>query len=255
MYSQVLHDLGYDVSGMAAPVRPLKYHGKAVRNIALATSQEESRSRKERDAKVKLLHRKLDMTIVQASCVQDTINQIKDSCEKNKMINKNLLPKLGAQVAKFSEISGRDDSDTVSQVGSLPAPVSTIPAGFVQKDGMLMLKDASSACPVRFRPSVTNYGRGFEREKAVTHSKNAWSKEERERLNELYLEAEKPASNHPSSWNGFYKNLARLFCVYFPARREIEVMKKLHSLLCKHALIESGEREHWENFRKNNKDD
>ncbi len=72
---QILHDLGYEVEGHRQPVKPLKYHGRAVRMAGFAASQEEARKRRERDEKVQQAHRKLDLALVQAKCVQETMSK------------------------------------------------------------------------------------------------------------------------------------------------------------------------------------
>jgi hypothetical protein len=179
-----------------------------------------------------------------------------------------LLPKMSIQIAKVAELSDNPkDNFSVSQDSSSghsslisfssfgKESLPSIPPGFVQKDGMVILKDAASACPVRFMKPVSNYGRGFEREKPSFDSKNRWTTEERDRLSTLYLDAEKPASSHPSSWNGFYKNLSRIFIVFFPRRGEQEVMAKIHEMVSRHAILEKGESAYWSKFKRNKEDD
>jgi hypothetical protein len=258
--NQVMKALGYDTPGIMPPVRKPKYHGKAVRAAGFASSLEENRLRRERDEKIKLVHRKLDLTIVQASCIQDSINSVKESIAKNRLIPKNLLPKMSSQIKKVVDLSADPDNSPINvdalekaannSLSSMQS-LHSIPVGFVQKDGMLMLKETASACPVRIMKPISNYGKGFEREKQETSfSKHLWTREERDRLNELYLSSEKPASNHPSSWNGFYRSTARLFMVYFPKRKEDEVMHKLHDMLCRNSLIVEGEQEYWAKYKK-----
>ena len=88
----------------------------------------------------------------------------------------------------------------------------------------------------------------FPRELTVTKrdfSKNKWTSEERERMNTLFHEIEKPSGNVLGAWEQYYKGFADRFRCVIPGRSEADVIEKLQSMILKRQMHNDEEKQFW----------
>lgn len=77
------------------------------------------------------------------------------------------------------------------------------------------------------------------------YSKNKWSKEEREKLNNIYWDLKKPSTKSVSAWENYFLEFASIFRIFFHERSETEVVAKIKDLYATRQFDEKGENEYW----------
>ena len=78
------------------------------------------------------------------------------------------------------------------------------------------------------------------------YSKNKWTLEERERMNTLFHELEKPTTNLLGAWEQYYKGFADRFRSTVPGRSEADVIEKLQGMILKRQMHDDKEKQFWE---------
>jgi hypothetical protein len=210
---QVLKTLGYDVHiNEPKIVVPAKHHGKAAR-------------RKIPEARLKAIsveshenfknQRKIKAMTVKTQQVHELTSQIQGLMSQNKFVSKNLW-------SKYDKIYGTSSHD--DKIGD---------------------KKADVASPTRCAES-------FKRDSSVIRSdfsKYKWTKSERDRLNVLYFELEKPANGSVGAWDVYYEGFASRFLITFPHRDKQEVIEKIQEMYAVRHFKEKGEIEYWKSIK------
>lgn len=208
MRLSVLTELGYDtLSFVPDRVRPHRWHGKTARR-QLADKQRQ--------------------VVVNGGANKQSA--VREEVQKKKMVNE-----VFAETIRISKI--------VQEVEKLTTLGQSIPEELVLKlANAPQIKTATAG--VKSLPPIK--AAFTKREPAILKSvsQNKWSAEERAKLNELFLEAERP-SKHVQAWQLYYKSLAQRFCALFRHRSEEEVILKLQSLLLCRQYKEKSEPEFW----------
>lgn len=76
-----------------------------------------------------------------------------------------------------------------------------------------------------------------------------WEKEERDYLNMLYEELERPTAKVASLWNIYYRNFYERFRPFYPNRSYKEVREKLVEMIKKRQFKTTVERQFWDNVQ------
>lgn len=236
---QIFHDLGYDVAGCRAATKAPKYHGKAVRIGTGINSVAEIRSRRNRAKNIQDISKKLNDVLVKSTLIQDTMNQITGYVTNNKDIPRGLLPKLDSQISESFDISVHS-TEIESKSSKNKSPSSN-------KTKLPALED-SFRCSVKMVPPSLQSGKGFNRIVHPDQSKNKWTRDEIDRLNDIYNSTEKPNSRLAVAWNMYYRSMAGKFLSFFPLRSEREVLQKINEMIAKKRFKEVGEYEYWNGF-------
>jgi hypothetical protein len=74
---------------------------------------------------------------------------------------------------------------------------------------------------------------------------NRWSTAERDRMNKLYWEINRPIVSDSTAWKEYYQEFAARFRSYYPNRTPKEIVVKAKELVSRRALKEPGEKEFW----------
>ena len=76
-------------------------------------------------------------------------------------------------------------------------------------------------------------------------SKNKWTVEERDRMNSLFHEIERPSANQLGAWGQYYKGFADRFRSTMPGRSEADVIQKLQCMILKRQMHNDKEKQFW----------
>jgi hypothetical protein len=72
-----------------------------------------------------------------------------------------------------------------------------------------------------------------------------WTKEERNRLNALYWDVNKPLMNTNEAWNDYVQQFAARFKEYYPSKETDDIIEKLRQFIKFRSMKEPGEKEFW----------
>ena len=87
-------------------------------------------------------------------------------------------------------------------------------------------------------------GKSASREKVLI-AKYKWSDCEKKKMNDLYLQIDRPTSENPGAWNAYHDMFVGRFSESFPSRTEKDVRRKLLQMLSCRQLKMQGEEEYW----------
>ncbi len=88
---------------------------------------------------------------------------------------------------------------------------------------------------------------GKEPVKVMTVMESKWQKDERDYLNMLYEELERPTAKVPSLWNIYYRSMYERFRPFYPRRTYKEVREKVVEMIKKRQFKTTVEKEFWDN--------
>ena len=80
----------------------------------------------------------------------------------------------------------------------------------------------------------------------TTQMESKWQREERDYLNMLYEELERPTAKVPSLWEIYYRNFYERFRPFYPHRSYKEVREKLIEMINKRQFKTTEERRFWD---------
>lgn len=84
---------------------------------------------------------------------------------------------------------------------------------------------------------------------------NKWTKEEKEKINSIYLSIPPPDSSWPlGMWRLYLNSFADKFRVYYPDRKHDEVVDKVRDMIEKKQMKQLGEENYWKNLQKKKKE-
>lgn len=223
---QIFQILGYLPHEGAGGERPAyqvsKHHGKASRRriheahlkaISLDGAKERKKQQEIRDLSRKTAE------------VNELTNQIQSLLQQNKYVGKNLW-------SKYDKIYGE-------QYSSNELPVVDGPTS---KGSPLQLASHTTPEPKQTSRRTRSIIRS-------DYSKEKWTKEERDRLNYLYLELNRPSSHNLGAWEVYFSEFATQFRVFFPHRSHEVVVEKIKEMYATRRFTESGEGVYWANVR------
>jgi hypothetical protein len=84
------------------------------------------------------------------------------------------------------------------------------------------------------------------------YSKNKWSKEERDKLNNIYWDLKKPSAKNMAAWENYFLEFAAIFRIFYNERSESEVVQKVKDLYATRQFEEKGESEYWSKVQDEN---
>jgi hypothetical protein len=84
------------------------------------------------------------------------------------------------------------------------------------------------------------------KKRALIATKQTWSNEERNYLNELYWDIPRPANSKAAVWDVYYSAFVSRFLQKFSSRNPADVKNKIESMVIKRQMKERGEKEYWE---------
>lgn len=81
-----------------------------------------------------------------------------------------------------------------------------------------------------------------------TRTTAAWSKEEREYMNKIYWELDRPRATalQKGPWRAYYEDFTSRFLTMYPRRNRTDVLEKVEHLVTSRAFKEQGEEEFWQ---------
>lgn len=209
----VMSELGYDV-GLEAPIRvkPMKYHGKMARRSI--------------ELRIKLLE--------------------ENPAAKKEKLNPNANRDRAAEKKKLHDIMLETEriNKVAQEIEKLTTAGKPIGEELIRKLANDK-KNRSAAYAIKKLPPISSTSK---REISLYRkdlSKHKWTLEERDKLNSLFQELEKPSSIHLQAWNLYYKNFSNRFRSLFTNRSETEVIEKLQGMILMRQMREPGEEKFW----------
>lgn len=210
---QVFKALGYEIKSEPQRYQLSKHHGKAPRRriheARLKAISVEGIHDRKRQLELRELSRKTQE-------VNELTNHIQTLLAENKYIGKHLW-------AKYDKIYGQETSEESSSSRTLPTrSLKPIPKEITQRSRSVIRCDFSKA---------------------------KWTKEERDRLNYLYLELSRPSGPSVAAWEVYFTQFAQQFCVFHPQRSQAEAREKIKDMYANRQFTESGEGSYWATVR------
>ncbi len=95
----------------------------------------------------------------------------------------------------------------------------------------------------------------YRRENTILSTVNPstkWTKEERAKINQLYLELPRTKGKQLGQWEHYYINFANRFRSIFTHRKQDEIIDKVQELIVSRKLKEVGEEQYWDNIKGKN---
>jgi hypothetical protein len=212
---QVFKALGYQIKSEPERYQVSKHHGKAPRRRLLEARLKAISSEVTGDRKRQLEMRELSRKTLE---VNELTNKIQTLLADNKYVGKNIW-------SKYDKIYGYDTSSEISPSKTLPPK------------------------PSRAKGSVTETQTRSRSVIRCDYSKAKWTKEERDRLNYLYLELTRPPSHSLEAWDVYFAEFASQFRVFHSQRSEGEAIEKIKEMFATRQFTESGEGLYWTNVR------
>jgi hypothetical protein len=210
---QIFKALGYEIKSEPDRFQVSKHHGKAprrrIQEARLKAISVEGAQDRKRQLEMRELSRKTQE-------VNELTNQIQKLLAENKYIGKHLW-------AKYDKIYGHETSNQ------------TVP-----------LRNIPTRSPKPVPKEITQRSRSVIR---CDYSKAKWTKEERDRLNYLYLELNRPSGHNIAAWEVYFTQFAEQFRVFHPQRGQSEVVEKVKDMFANRQFTESGEGSYWMNVR------
>jgi hypothetical protein len=206
----VFNQLGYNVGDINPKrIQPLKYHGKMARRLA----------------EIKLTNNKSSNQIEKANSESTREKAIKKKQLNDIFIETERINKIASEIQKLTTEGKSIGNDLVLKLAN---------------DS----KSRTAAVKLKKLPPIS-YTQKREIFISVNTSSNKWTIEEREKLNQLYHEIEKPTTNYLESWNLYYKNIADRFVGLYPKRKHSDVVEKIIIMITSRQMKEKGEIEYW----------
>lgn len=167
----------------------------------------------------------VNRTSIPSNLIDQLVNSTKYSSVKvTRHIENSLTIPKGKQSEKSKELS--------NQAAKLP-PISTL------KDEENSILSASK------NPPMTNRRREYNISDKSS-SKMKWSAEERDRMNQIYLDMAQPSQkNNTKMWVIYLEGFAERYRSFFPSRSRKDVMEKARDMISKRKLKEHGEPLFW----------
>jgi hypothetical protein len=210
---QVFKALGYQIKSEPQRYQLSKHHGKAPRRriheARLKAISVDGTQDRKRQLEMRELSRKTQE-------VNELTNQIQTLLAENKYIGKHLW-------AKYDKIYGHETSEQ------------TVPS-----------RTLSTGSSKQVPKEITQRSKSVIR---CDYSKAKWTKEERERLNSLYLGLNRPSGHNVTAWEVYFTQFAEQFRVFHPQRSQGEVVEKIKDMFANRQFTESGEGNYWATVR------
>jgi hypothetical protein len=203
------------------------------------------------------LNKTLEMPVPRRVCNSSNYNMKskgrgKNSAGKAGRMNANSSSSSGSVSAKQAGLEARKKVvENMSMIGDDQVKDKTRNSGMRQK---LYESEYDDFIHHTYLPSHTTTVRSTHTlNKSYTAS--SWSKSERERLNHIYWELERPRNNNYTlqPWREYYTNFASKFITYFPQRSMQEIREKVQYMITNRVFKEKGENEYWSNQGNENK--
>lgn len=235
-----------------------RYHGKTVRQrrdnhmphysppkvLTAHLDTNESRRRVERN-------KLLNLVTQDADNLKKVTNDLQEYVVNRKTIPSNLIDQL-VNSTKYSSVKVTrhiENSLTIPKVKKIEKAreqISTHQTAKLPQISVSTLQDAElSPLSALKNPPMTNRRREYNiSDKSSSTMK--WSMEERERMNQIYLDMAQPSQkNNTKMWLIYLEGFAERYRSFFPSRSRKEVMEKARDMISKRKLKELGEPVFW----------
>eukprot|EP01035_Chromulina_nebulosa_P024895 gene24895-32433_t len=256
---EIFFDVGYEVGrNFPERIRGPRYHGKTVRQrrdnhmphysppkvLTAHLDTNESRRRVERN-------KLLNLVTQDADNLKKVTNDLQEYVVNRKTIPSNLIDQL-VNSTKYSSVKVTrhiENSLTIPKVKKIEKAreqISTHQTAKLPQISVSTLQDAElSPLSALKNPPMTNRRREYNiSDKSSSTMK--WSMEERERMNQIYLDMAQPSQkNNTKMWLIYLEGFAERYRSFFPSRSRKEVMEKARDMISKRKLKELGEPVFW----------
>lgn len=237
--NDVLHMLGYKVKGIEELIKAPKNHGKLARR---AVNDRLKHGANKKEALVTKVNQMFNDAMTLADQDLSMLREVRGHIMKNERIPESLVnrttdrQKLNLTTTRDAFNSSPTADYALSNSGFLPPII---------VDTRNLKQSVVSGTPVYHLPTPV-VGRGGKYCFNNNFTTYKWSRNERTKLNELYLEIPKPTNNSEDSWDNFFFNISARFSAFYPKRSDIEIRTKLNDMLHKRQLKQKGEAEYWD---------
>ena len=213
----VLGAMGHDVGSIREPTKAPKFHGRVAR-----------RRMKEKLENAVAVDKRLD---------QKRANELLEITTQNNEIRQLLSSLENTHASRITDVfwtqfetlfPGEEEPAVKSNIHDNAAAVTT-----------------SDRRPTKREPTLAR-SESFIRK---DYSLNKWTTEERNRLNALYWEVNKPLVSDKAAWRDYYIDIASRYRVFFPRRTTKEIIVKVRELIAHRVLKERGEKEFWKEIK------
>lgn len=213
----VLGALGHDVGFILEPTKASKHHGRVARRRLKEKLQDAVKVDKRLEqSRARLL---LDVT--------NQNNELRDMLKGMEQVNSNRrIP--DSFWTQYETLFPSKDALAVSITAD--AAPSAPPARESSSPGRAKIEPTIPRTETIIRKSFTT---------------NRWSAAERDRMNKLYWEINRPVISDSTAWKEYYQEFAARFRSYYPHRTAKEIIVKAKELVSHRALKEPGEKEFW----------
>jgi hypothetical protein len=216
---QVFKALGYQIKSEPERYQVSKHHGKAPRRRFNEARLKAISSEVAGDRKRQLEMRELSRKTLE---VNELTNKIQTLLADNKYVGKNIWSQYD-KIYGYNTANHLSPSRTLPSKSQKPAPKGFVPVGETERRARSVIR--------------------------CDYSKAKWTKEERDRLNYLYLQLIRPPSHSIEAWNVYFAEFASQFRVFHSQRCESEVIEKVKEMFASRQFTESGEGLYWTNVR------
>lgn len=221
---ETLDSLGFKVGYKDAVLNRNKHHGKLARNkINTKSSQVATYD----DKGLELLEWKKNyhVRLKEINKYQSLALEMTEALRDNKNVSNSLW-------RKFDTTSSLIDDKGAKKI--------------VHGSGKSFVPD-SELPNIPYTPvnDVQNKNLEHQRREQLTAPKLKWTSQEKRKINDLYLEIERPAANSTVSWNLYYQMFVVRFLESYPNHNANEVRMKVEQMLALRQVKMSGEEEYW----------
>jgi hypothetical protein len=233
---ELLFRLGHDVGRVFKTERITgpKYHGKLARcrdpgHDTKMLFEKDDRFKRSIETK-----KSVSTTLNEADMLHKTTAEISKLMASGKHIPDSVIMRLPCGD------SGDKSIITLPKISSAAAPMQTRVNDRSPKQISLQIPVNVKARTIVQSKSVSN--KGFTQER--------WSKDERQRINEIYASVEQPRQKKSIElWTLYFEDFASRFQKFFPRRTSAEVILKVQEMIAKRQLKEHGEIEYWKELQ------
>lgn len=271
---ETMYRIGHNMKGFRDKVKVNKNHGKVARTRVIKDI--EAQIEKDKD------ERKKKIQLQKAMKQNDEFNKMIREMGQNVLVKgKKIDDKFIDKVSKLMDIPRTTNSEKVAKKQKITAQIKEMvtmsrsradmmPTSMIESRGGGGASNAGSGSSISGSSSSSMSAqstipegphRSFlpriipTRARALhildkNYTTSTWSQKERETMKEIYWDMKRPPKKVKSLWKQYYNNFADKFLEFHPKRIHSEVVEKIQHLITTRAFKEDGEKEYWNNHKK-----